>query len=110
MPTPGQISKENLKEILAFVPVVVYNICVVLFSSQLNYTTQKRICPSFGLQILFCLVGAFFHSPTHPSPKPRETIRLLRSRYLDATLTMNPGNHFFEPDARLSRLIEALAL
>ena len=63
MPTPGQISKENLKQILVFFPAVVYNICVVLFSSQLNYTTQKRICPACGLQILFCLLGAFFHSP-----------------------------------------------
>ena len=63
MPTPGQISKENLKQILVFFPAVVYNICVVLFSFQLNYTTQKRICPACGLQILFCLLGAFFHSP-----------------------------------------------
>ena len=40
----------------------------------------------------------------------RETVQILRSQHLDVTLTMNPGNHFFEPDARLSRLIEALAL
>ena len=40
----------------------------------------------------------------------RETVQILRARHLDATLTMNPGNHFFEPDARLSRLIEALEL
>lgn len=63
MPTPGQISKENLKQILVFFPAVVYNICVVLFSFQLNYTTQKRICPACGLQILLCRVGAFFHAP-----------------------------------------------
>ena len=63
MPTPGQISKENLKQILVFFPAVVYNIFVVLFSSQLNYTTQKRICPACGLQILLCRVGAFFHAP-----------------------------------------------
>ena len=68
MPTPGQISKENLKQILVFFPAVVYNICVVLFSFQLNYTTQKRICPACGLQILFCLLRAFFHSP--PSCHP----------------------------------------
>ena len=37
-------------------------------------------------------------------------MRLLRSQHLDVTLTMNPGNQFFEPDARFSRLIEALAL
>ena len=63
MPTPGQISKENLKQILVFFPAVVYNIFVVLFSFQLNYTTQKRICPACGLQILLCRVGAFFHAP-----------------------------------------------
>ena len=63
MPTSGLISKENLKQILVFFPAVVYNIFVVLFSFQLNYTTQKRICPACGLQILFCLLGAFFHSP-----------------------------------------------
>lgn len=40
----------------------------------------------------------------------RETVQILRARHLDVTLTMNPGNHFFEPNARLSRLIEALAL
>ena len=40
----------------------------------------------------------------------RETVQILRSQHLDVTLTMNPGNHFFAPDARLSRLIEALAL
>ena len=40
----------------------------------------------------------------------RETVQILRSQHLDVTLTMNPGNHVFEPDARLSRLIEALAL
>ena len=40
----------------------------------------------------------------------RETVQILRSQHLDVTLTMNPGNHFFEPDARLSRLIEALEL
>ena len=37
-------------------------------------------------------------------------MQILRSQHLDVTLTMNPGNHFFEPDARLSRLIEALEL
>ena len=40
----------------------------------------------------------------------RETVQILRSQHLDVTLTMNPGNHFFEPDARISRLIEALEL
>ena len=40
----------------------------------------------------------------------RETVQILRFQHLDVTLTMNPGNHFFEPDARLSRLIEALEL
>ena len=40
----------------------------------------------------------------------RETVQILRAQHLDVTLTMNPGNHFFEPDARLSRLIEALEL
>ena len=63
MPTPGLISKENLKQILVFVPAVVYNIFVVLFSYQVNYITQKRICPACGLQILLCRVGAFFHAP-----------------------------------------------
>ena len=63
MPTPGQISKENLKQILVFFPAVVYNIFVVLFSYQVNYITQKRICPACGLQILLCRVGAFFHAP-----------------------------------------------
>ena len=63
MPTPGLISKENLKQILVFVPAVVYNIFVVLFSYQVNYITQKRICPACGLQILLCRVEAFFHAP-----------------------------------------------
>ena len=40
-----------------------YNIFVVLFSCQVNYITQKRICPACGLQILLCRVGAFFHAP-----------------------------------------------
>ena len=39
------------------------NIFVVLFSYQVNYITQKRICPACGLQILLCRVGAFFHAP-----------------------------------------------
>ena len=63
MPTPGQISKENLKQILVFVPAVVYNIFVVLFSCQVNYITQRRICPACGLQILLCRVGPFFTPP-----------------------------------------------
>ena len=63
MPTPGLISKENLKQILVFVPAVVYNIFVVLFSCQVNDITQRRICPACGLQILLCRVGAFFHAP-----------------------------------------------
>ena len=63
MPTPGQISKENLKQILVFFPAVVYNIFVVLFSCQVNDITQRRICPACGLQILLCRVGAFFHAP-----------------------------------------------
>ena len=63
MPTPGLISKENLKQILVFVPDVENNIFVVLFSYQVNYITQKRICPACGLQILLCRVGAFFHAP-----------------------------------------------
>ena len=63
MPTPGLISKENLKQILVFVPAVVYNIFVVLFSYQVNYITQKRICPACGLQILLCRVGPFFTPP-----------------------------------------------
>ena len=63
MPTPGLISKENLKQILVFVPAVVYNIFVVLFSCQVNYITQRRICPACGLQILLCRVGPFFTPP-----------------------------------------------
>lgn len=63
MPTPGLISKENLKQILVFIPAVVYNIFVVLFSCQVNDITQRRICPACGLQILLCRVGAFFHAP-----------------------------------------------
>ena len=63
MPTPGQISKENLKQILVFFPAVVYNICVVFFSFQLNYTTQKRICPACGLQIPFLSPWGVFSQP-----------------------------------------------
>ncbi len=40
----------------------------------------------------------------------REAERILRGLKIDVTLTMNPGNHFSEPDARLSRLIESLAM
>lgn len=40
----------------------------------------------------------------------RETEQILRFQHLDVALTMNPGNHFFEPDARLSRLIKALEM
>ncbi|MDD7122436.1 MAG: hypothetical protein PUH81_07135, partial [Clostridiales bacterium] len=57
--------KENLKQILVFVPAVVYNIFVVLFSCQVNYITQKRICPACELQILLCRLGDFFHAPVY---------------------------------------------
>ena len=81
MPTPGLISKENLKQILVFVPAVVYNIFVVLFSCQVNYITQKRICPAFELQILLCRVGAFFHAPVFC------IYRLLNHRGMQDTIT-----------------------
>ena len=90
MPTPGQISKENLKQILVFFPAVVYNICVVLFSFQLNYTTQKRICPACGLQILFCLLRAFFHSPPRP-------LQALYVHHQVAEFIYAQGNHGLFP-------------
>ena len=50
--------------------------CFDLISCRhyLNYTTQKRICPACGFQILFCLLGAFFTAPTSLySPVSRTT-------------------------------------
>ena len=88
MPTPGLISKENLKQILVFVPAVVYNIFVVLFSYQVNDITQRRICPACGLQILLCRVGAFFHAPFF--------ISALDTRAGRAYTTLEPKSSFQE--------------